>query len=60
VSDVIVLGLGGMGSAAAAHLAGRGDRVLGLEQFTPAVTERATAHPIGLFDPARLTAAGSR
>ncbi len=33
--DVIVLGLGGMGSAAACHLASRGQRVLGLEQFTP-------------------------
>jgi sarcosine oxidase len=32
--DVIVLGLGGMGSAAAFHLAARGKRVLGLEQFT--------------------------
>lgn len=31
--DVIVLGLGGMGSAAAYHLARRGARVLGLEQF---------------------------
>lgn len=31
--DVIVIGLGGMGSAAAAHLATRGLRVLGLEQF---------------------------
>lgn len=31
--DVIVIGLGGMGSAAAAHLAKRGQRVLGLEQF---------------------------
>ncbi|MBK7538066.1 MAG: N-methyl-L-tryptophan oxidase [Myxococcales bacterium] len=31
--DVIVLGLGGMGTAAAAHLARRGQRVLGLEQF---------------------------
>ncbi|HEY1947103.1 MAG TPA: N-methyl-L-tryptophan oxidase [Bryobacteraceae bacterium] len=31
--DVIVLGLGGMGSAAAYHLASRGKRVLGLEQF---------------------------
>lgn len=31
--DVIVLGLGGMGSAAAAELARRGARVLGLEQF---------------------------
>lgn len=32
--DVIVLGLGGMGSAAAAHLARRGLRTLGLEQFS--------------------------
>jgi sarcosine oxidase len=31
--DVIVLGLGGMGSAAALELARRGRRVLGLEQF---------------------------
>jgi sarcosine oxidase len=31
--DVIVLGLGGMGAAAAATLARRGVRVLGLEQF---------------------------
>lgn len=31
--DVIVVGLGGMGSAAAAHAASRGQRVLGLEQF---------------------------
>lgn len=34
--DVIVVGLGGMGSAAARSLAGRGARVLGLEQFGPA------------------------
>jgi sarcosine oxidase len=34
--DVIIIGLGGMGSAAAYHLAGRGQRVLGLEKFTPA------------------------
>jgi sarcosine oxidase len=34
--DVIVIGLGGMGSAAAYHLASRGQRVLGLEKFTPA------------------------
>ncbi|MFB6221009.1 MAG: N-methyl-L-tryptophan oxidase [Halolamina sp.] len=31
--DVIVLGVGGMGSAAAAHLAERGHDVLGLEQY---------------------------
>lgn len=34
--DVIVIGLGGMGSAAAYHLASRNQRVLGLEKFTPA------------------------
>jgi len=33
--DVIILGLGAMGSAAAQHLANRGTRVLGLDQFTP-------------------------
>ena len=33
--DAIVLGLGAMGSAALAHLAARGKRVLGLEQFSP-------------------------
>jgi sarcosine oxidase len=33
--DVIVLGLGGMGSAAAYRLAQRGQRVLGLDQFAP-------------------------
>ncbi len=32
--DAIIIGLGGMGSAVAAHLAMRGQRVLGLEQFT--------------------------
>ena len=32
--DVIILGLGAMGSAAAYHLAQRGKRVLGIEQFT--------------------------
>ena len=34
--DAIVVGLGGMGSAAAYHLAGRGKRVLGLERHAPA------------------------
>lgn len=34
--DVIVLGLGGMGSATVYQLARRGARVLGLEQFEPA------------------------
>src|SRR5919202_4819781 len=31
--DTIVLGVGGMGAAAVYHLARRGQRVLGLEQF---------------------------
>lgn len=34
--DVIVVGLGGMGSAAAYHVATRGRRVLGLERHQPA------------------------
>ncbi len=33
--DVIIVGLGGMGSAAAHQLAARGKRVFGLEQFRP-------------------------
>jgi len=33
--DVVVVGLGAMGSAAAFHLARRGRTVLGLERFTP-------------------------
>jgi sarcosine oxidase len=41
--DVIVVGLGGMGSAAAFQLARRGRRVLGLEQFTPA-HDRGSSH----------------
>lgn len=41
--DVIVIGLGGMGSAAAFHLARRGLKVLGLEQFTLA-HDRGSSH----------------
>jgi sarcosine oxidase len=41
--DVIVLGVGGMGSAACLHLARRGVRVLGLEQF-PLVHDRGSSH----------------
>ncbi|MGH2361170.1 MAG: FAD-dependent oxidoreductase, partial [bacterium] len=41
--DVVVLGLGAMGSATAYHLARRGRRVLGLEQFTPA-HDRGASH----------------
>lgn len=41
--DVIVIGLGGMGSAAAFHLARRGARVLGLEQHSLA-HDRGSSH----------------
>jgi sarcosine oxidase len=41
--DVIVVGLGGMGSAAAYHLASRGQRVVGLERFEP-VHSRGSSH----------------
>lgn len=41
--DVIVVGLGGMGSAAARHLARRGRRVLGLDRFTPG-HDRGSSH----------------
>lgn len=41
--DVIVVGLGGMGSAAVSHLAARGQRVLGMERYTP-VHDRGSSH----------------
>ena len=41
--DAIVIGLGGMGSATAYHLARRGQRVLGLEQFG-ALHEQGSSH----------------
>jgi sarcosine oxidase len=37
--DVIVIGLGGMGSAAAYRLAQRGQRVLGIDQYPPVHNE---------------------
>ena len=43
IYDVIVIGLGGMGSAAAYRLAERGQRVLGLERFGPA-HNRGSSH----------------
>jgi len=39
VFDAIVVGLGGMGSAALFHLARRGARVLGIDRFAPPHTE---------------------
>ena len=41
--DAIVVGLGGMGSAAAYHLARRGKKVLGLERHAPA-HDRGSSH----------------
>src|SRR5688572_28719415 len=41
--DAIVIGLGGMGSASVHHLARRGRRVLGLEQFQP-LHPRGSSH----------------
>ena len=41
--EVIVLGLGAMGSAAAMHLAARGPRVLGVDQFRPP-HDRGSSH----------------
>ncbi len=43
IYDAIVIGLGGMGSAALFHLARRGARVLGLEQFDIA-HDRGSSH----------------
>jgi len=42
-SDVLVVGLGGVGSAACHHLTARGFSVVGLEQFTPA-HDRGASH----------------
>jgi sarcosine oxidase len=41
--DVVVCGLGAMGSAALQHLAGRGKRVLGLERYAPG-HDRGSSH----------------
>ena len=41
--DVVVCGLGAMGSAAVHHLARRGQRVLGLERFAPS-HDRGSSH----------------
>ena len=41
--DVIVVGTGGMGAAAACHLARRGARVLGLDRFPPG-HDRGSSH----------------
>ena len=40
--DVLVIGLGAMGSAAVHHLARRGVRVIGVDQFTPPHTHGST------------------
>src|SRR4029077_7314376 len=41
--DVIILGTGGVGSAAAYHLAKRGAKVLGIDQF-PGGHDRGSSH----------------
>jgi monomeric sarcosine oxidase len=41
--DIIVVGLGGIGSAAACHLASRGARVLGLDRF-PIAHDKGSSH----------------
>jgi sarcosine oxidase len=41
--DVAVIGLGAMGSAALHHLASRGQKVVGIEQFTPG-HDRGSSH----------------
>src|SRR5256714_6050995 len=41
--DVAIVGLGGIGSAIAAHCVGRGASVIGVEQFTPA-HDRGSSH----------------
>ncbi|KAA2237781.1 N-methyl-L-tryptophan oxidase [Salinarimonas soli] len=43
ICDVAVIGLGAMGSAAAYHLARRGKRVVGIEQFEPG-HDRGSSH----------------
>jgi sarcosine oxidase len=43
IYDVAVVGLGAMGSAALFHLARRGKRVIGIEQFTPG-HDRGSSH----------------
>jgi hypothetical protein len=56
--DVIVAGLGGMGSAYG--FAVRSRRVLGLERDRPILADLdidgSTRHPIGLFSPDRIAA----
>src|SRR5437868_6153663 len=42
-ADVVVIGLGAAGSAALHHLAARGRRVLGIEQFEPG-HDRGSSH----------------
>jgi sarcosine oxidase len=41
--DVVVCGLGAMGTAAAQHLARRGKRVLGIERYAPG-HDRGSSH----------------
>ena len=62
--DAIVVGVGGMGSAALYHLARRGQRVLGLERFdvphdARLVARRHADHPARLLRAPRVRAAAA-
>ena len=48
--DVVVCGLGAMGSAAVEHLARRGKRVLGLERYAPG-HDRGSSHGLNFEHP---------
>ena len=47
--DVVVLGLGGIGSAALCQLAGRGVTVLGIDHFGPAHAQGSSHGQTRLF-----------
>jgi sarcosine oxidase len=47
--DVVVCGLGAMGSAAVEHLARRGKRVLGLDRYAPGQRHDIARFSLGRF-----------
>ena len=56
--DVVVVGLGGVGSAAAAVLARRGQRVLGLDRYPPAHDQGASSGETRIIRKAYFEGAG--
>lgn len=56
--DVVVVGLGGVGSAAAAALARRGQRVLGLDRYPPAHDQGASSGETRIVRKAYFEGAG--